>query len=161
MTDEIVPFWTDTHASSERSEYETPQTLFDQLNRRYHFRLDPCCTKTNCKCPTGFTREEDGLSRDWYPYLSIFMNPPYGRRITGKWVKKAYHESQNGCVVVCLLPARTDTIWFHEYVYPHGEITFIRGRLKFGGMRNKKGELINDPAPFPSMIVVFSPGEPE
>jgi site-specific DNA-methyltransferase (adenine-specific) len=157
MTDNDKPeFWTDTHASSERSEYITPQPFYDQLNKRYHFRLDPCCTKENCKCPNGFTPVENGLRQDWYPYHSVFMNPPYGRTITGKWVKKAYQESQKGCIVVCLLPARTDTAWFHDYVYPSGEIVFIRGRLKFGGMRNKKGELISDPAPFPSMIVVFS-----
>ena len=77
---------------------------------------------------------------------TVWLNPPYGRGI-GKWVQKAYEEAQKpGTVVVCLLPARTDTAWFHDYCRK-GKITFIRGRLKFGGSKNS--------APFPSMVVEF------
>ena len=133
------------HFSSKSHEWETPQSFYDKLNEKYNFQLDPCCTVDNCKCPIGFTHENDGLLQDWFPYESVFMNPPYGREII-KWVKKAYDESQKGCVVVCLLPARTDTRWFHDYCVK-GEIEFIRGRLKFGGQKNS--------APFPSMVVVF------
>jgi site-specific DNA-methyltransferase (adenine-specific) len=76
------------------------------------------------------------------------MNPPYGREI-GQWVKKAYNESRNGATVVCLLPARTDTAWWHDYVLPMATVTFIRGRLKFGDSKNS--------APFPSAVAVFYP----
>ena len=81
----------------------------------------------------------------------VFCNPPYGR-VIGEWVKKAYQESkQPNTLVVMLLPARTDTRWFHDYIYGKAEIRFVKGRLKFGGCDN--------PAPFPSMIVIFKKTE--
>ena len=131
--------------SSNSSEWETPQDLFNELDGEFHFRLDPCATKENRKCRYHFNKETDGLSVSWFWAGSVFMNPSYGREI-GKWVKKAWEESQGGCTVVCLLPARTDTRWFHEYCLK-GEVRFIRGRIKFVGAKWN--------APFPSMIVIF------
>lgn len=131
--------------SSKTPEWSTPQELFDRLDQKYHFTLDPASTHENAKCKCHFTIEEDGLKQMWGGQ-NVFCNPPYGREI-GKWVKKGFEESQNpGTTVVMLLPARTDTKWFHDYC-KKGEIEFIKGRLKFGGCSNS--------APFPSMIVVF------
>ena len=121
--------------------WSTPQATFDALNSEFHFTLDPCATKENHKCDKFYTLEDDGLSKDWSGER-VFMNPPYGREI-GKWVKKL---SERGGVA--LLPARTDTRWFHDYIYGKSEIRFIKGRLKFGDGKN--------PAPFPSMIVILS-----
>ena len=133
--------------SSKTDEWETPQDLFDELNKEFQFDLDVCANGDNHKCKLWWNKEQDGLYQSWHKHAKTFwMNPPYGREI-GKWVKKAYEESQKGCTVVCLLPARTDTKWFHEYIYGKTEIRFIKGRLKFGGSKNS--------APFPSMIVIF------
>lgn len=131
--------------SSETDMWETPQWLFDELKEDFNFDLDVCATPENAKCEKYFTKEDDGLSQEWEGVC--WMNPPYGREI-GKWVKKA-HDSwkYNGATVVCLLPARTDTKWFHEYIYDRAFIRFIKGRLKFGDAKNN--------APFPSMLVVF------
>lgn len=131
--------------SSKTQEWSTPQELFDGLNAVYHFTLDAAATAENAKCKRFFTREQDGLSKNWGG-CSVFCNPPYGRGI-GAWVKKGYTEAQKpGTRVVMLLPARTDTAWFHDFCVK-GKITFLRGRLKFGGSAHN--------APFPSMIVVF------
>ncbi len=130
--------------SSKSNEWETPQELFDALNREFHFTLDPCSTDENAKCKKHFTIDDDGLSKDWSKDI-VFMNPPYGRKI-GKWVKKAYEESLNGTIVVCLIPARTDTAYWHDYVMK-GEIRFLRGRVKFSNSTIS--------APFPSAVVVF------
>ena len=133
--------------SSKTDEWETPQWLYDELNKEFKFKLDAACNHKNCKCDRGlFVERFDGLQEEWQREESIWLNPPYGKEI-GKWIKKAYKESQKGCTVVCLLPARTDTKWFHEYIYGKAEIRFIKGRLKFGGSKNS--------APFPSMIVIF------
>jgi len=129
--------------SSTTDLWETPQVLFDELNAKYHFTLDVCAIPENAKCEKFFTPEQDGLRQEWTGVC--WMNPPYGRQVSG-WVKKAYESSQKGATVVCLLPARTDTAWWHDYCMK-GEITFIRGRLKFGQAQNS--------APFPSAIVVF------
>ena len=128
--------------SSGSEEWETPQELFDELDREFHFGLDACASVVNAKCKFFYSKKEDGLTREWA--LSTFMNPPYGRQI-GKWIRKAYQESQKGSLVVCLLPARTDTKWFHDYCL-RGKIRFIKGRLYF----SNRGR-----APFPSMIVIF------
>jgi site-specific DNA-methyltransferase (adenine-specific) len=135
--------------TSHTPEWSTPQDLFDRLNAEFDFRLDPCATDDNHKCAVWCTRQQNGLSLAWSDYSSVFMNPPYGREI-GKWVRKAYEESQNGATVVCLLPARTDTAWWHDWCMK-GEVRFLRGRLRFGGSKNS--------APFPSAIVVFRPTE--
>lgn len=129
------------HFSSKTDIWATPQDLFDELNKQWNFTLDPCALPENAKCDRFYTPEDDGLSQNWNGH-TVFMNPPYGREI-GKWVKKAY---ESNCYAVCLLPARTDTKWFHDYCLK-GEIIFLKGRLKFGGAKHS--------APFPSMIVVF------
>jgi phage N-6-adenine-methyltransferase len=132
------------HFSSKSDLWSTPQDLFDRLNEKYQFDLDVCALPDNAKCPVYFTPVEDGLAQVWSGVC--WMNPPYGRQI-GLWVEKAFRSSLNGVTVVCLLPARTDTAWWHDYVM-RGDITFLRGRLKFGGHKNS--------APFPSAVVVFN-----
>lgn len=133
-----------TMFSSATSEWGTPQSLFDALNKKYQFTLDACATEENFKVSNYYTVEKDGLSQPWNG--RVYCNPPYGRTI-GKWVKKAY---ESACLTVMLLPARTDTRWFHDFIYhnDNAKIQFLRGRLKFNDGKN--------PAPFPSMIVVFN-----
>jgi phage N-6-adenine-methyltransferase len=133
----------DIHFSSKSNEWATPQDFFDKLNEEFHFTLDPCATKENTKCAKFYTQEDDGLAQSWDNEI-VFCNPPYGRQIK-HWVKKA-SEAMGG-VVVLLIPARTCTSYFHDYIYNKSEIRFIRGRLKFGGHTNA--------APFPSMVVIF------
>jgi len=133
--------------SSQTDLWETPQDLFDKLDAEFGFTLDVCALPENAKCRRYFTPEEDGLRQKWTG--TCWMNPPYGRQI-GLWVRKAFEAAQEGATVVCLLPARTDTRWWHEYVMRAAEIRFLRGRLRFGGARN--------PAPFPSVVVVFRKG---
>lgn len=134
--------------SSATPMWETPQYVFDELDDEFHFDLDVCAIPENAKCRNFYSPEEDGLLQKWEG--RCWMNPPYGREIT-KWIKKAYESVAFGdCeLVCCLLPARTDTIWWHEYCMK-GEIRFVRGRLKFGGSHNS--------APFPSAIVIFRKG---
>jgi phage N-6-adenine-methyltransferase len=131
--------------TSATCEWETPQAFFDKLNDEFGFDLDACATPENAKCLRYFTKEQDGLAHEWTG--RVWMNPPYGREI-GKWVRKAYEEARQGATVVCLLPARTDTAWWHDYC-AKGEVRFVRGRLKFGGSKNS--------APFPSAAVIFRP----
>lgn len=135
------------HFSSARSNWGTPQSFFDDCNRRFGpFELDVCASPENAKCELFFTEEVDGLAQNWGSAV-CWMNPPYGRQI-GQWMRKAYESSLRGATVVCLVPARTDTKWWHDYAMK-GEIEFIRGRLKFDGHKNC--------APFPSALVVFRP----
>ena len=133
--------------SSKTGEWETPQDLFDELDEQFRFTLDVCATHENTKVPDNFfTKLEDGLNQDWGGNI-CWMNPPYGRGID-KWIRKAFSASlKPNTKVVCLLPSRTDTKWFHSYC-AKGEIWFLKGRLKFGGAKNS--------APFPSMIVIFA-----
>ena len=138
---------TNTLFSSKKNTWETPQWLFDELNEEFHFTLDPCATIDNHKCERYFTEEENGLEQNWEGE-TVFCNPPYGNKETGLWTKKCYEESlKPNTTVVLLIPARTDRISFHDYIYGKAEIRFLKGRLKFGNS--------NTPAPFPSMIVVF------
>lgn len=134
--------------SSKTDLWETPQDLFDKLNNEFQFTLDVCATPENAKCDKFYTKESDGLKHPWKG--TVWCNPPYGRGI-GQWVRRALFASVSGSTVVMLLPARTDTKWFHDYIYKRNnvEIRLIRGRLKFGGSKNS--------APFPSMVVVFMP----
>jgi phage N-6-adenine-methyltransferase len=157
--------------SSENDEYSTPQDLYDKLNKEFNFTLDPCSTHKNAKCLKHYTKEDDGLLKDWNGEI-VFMNPPYSKSENAcgvnckkkscdkrgyhikqykpgqkDWIKKAYEEHKKGTIVVCLLPVRTDTNTFHNYIYNKAEIRFIKGRLKFGDSENS--------APFPSMIVVY------
>lgn len=131
--------------SSNTIEWETPQAFFDELNAEFQFTLDACATDSNAKTTLFITEACDGLSVSWTGV--VWMNPPYGKTI-GLWVRKAYEESRRGATVVCLLPARTDTKWWHEYCLK-GEIRFVRGRLRFGGAKNT--------APFPNAVVIFRP----
>ena len=134
---------TAVHFSSATDLWATPQPTFDALHAEFGFELDVCALPENAKCARYYTPEQDGLAQPWRG--KCWMNPPYGR-VIGKWVRKAYEAAQEGATVVCLLPARTDTAWFHDYC-KKGEIRFLRGRLKFGGSKNS--------APFPSMVVIF------
>ena len=132
---------TDVMFSSKTDMWATPQDFFDLLNAEFGFTCDVCATKENAKCERYFTPEQDGLKQEWTGVC--WCNPPYGRLI-GKWVQKA---AESKCTVVMLLPARTDTRWFHDYIYKKAEVRFLRGRLKFGGCQNA--------ALFPSMVVIF------
>lgn len=127
--------------SSQTDLWETPQDFFNKLNEEFCFETDVCALPENAKCKNFYSPEENGLSQNWGGIC--WCNPPYGRKI-GEWVKKA---SESKATVVMLLPARTDTKWFHEYIYGKAEIRFIKGRLKFGNSKNA--------APFPSMVVIF------
>lgn len=141
--------------SSGRDEWETPQEFFDELNKEFHFTLDPCATDQTAKCKHYYTKEQDGLSKDWSGE-TVFCNPPYSKKTKQNpgqevWIKKCWKESQNPeTTVVLLIPARTDTKAFHKYIYKKAEIRFLPGRLRFVADGVKKG-----PAPFPSMVVVF------
>ena len=132
--------------SSNSNEWETPQDLFEALDSIFHFDLDPCASRSNHKCRRYFTKKGNGLSKNWFG--SVFMNPPYGS-VIGHWIKKAYEESQRHDVevVVCLIPSRTDTRYWHDYVMKASEVWLIKGRIRFSG---------KDPAPFPSAVVVFN-----
>jgi phage N-6-adenine-methyltransferase len=134
--------------SSSTEEWPTPRSFFNNLNRRHRFTLDPCATPENATCPLYFTKEDDGLAQDWGTHR-VFCNPPYGRTI-GAWVRKCFDASQRGALVVLLVPARTDTRWFHDWVQGKAtEIRFIEGRLTFG--------TATWAAPFPSMVAVYTP----
>lgn len=133
----------ETLFSHKSDEWETPQALFDELNEEFHFERDVCATAYNTKCEWFYPPEEDGLSQDWGKQ-TVWCNPPYSD--IKSWCKKC---SEHNGIAVMLVPARTDTKWFHEYCYnkPDVEIRFIKGRLKFGNSKNS--------APFPSMLVIF------
>lgn len=141
---------TELHFKSGRQDWETPQELFDELDREFHFTMDCCASSSNTKVPGNyFTEEDDALTKEWRGV--VWMNPPYGAAAK-KWVRYAYEQAQAGnCAVVCLLAARTDTAMFHDYC-AKGEVRFLRGRLTFQGAPA--------PAPFPSMVVIFRPPIP-
>lgn len=139
------PRGTSVHFSSATDVWATPQSLFDELNAEFAFTLDVCALPENAKCDRYFTPETDGLTQAWTGVC--WMNPPYGRTI-GQWMRKAYESAQAGATVVALVPARTDTEWWHEWA-SKGEVRFIRGRLRFGAASTS--------APFPSAIVIFRP----
>lgn len=129
--------------SSKSDEWTTPQYLYDALNEEFNFTLDVCATASNHKMSNYYTQSDSGLQKQWHG--TCFMNPPYSE--VKLWIKKAWEEMENGVTTVALVPARTDTKWFHDYVYGQTEIRFIKGRLKFGDSKNS--------APFPSMVVIF------
>ena len=132
--------------SSNSNEWATPKDLFNDLNKKFSFTLDPCANDENHKCDKYYTIKEDGLKQEWEGEC-VFCNPPYGREIAN-WVKKCYEQHiKHNITVVMLLPARTDTSYFHNYIYHKSEIIFLRGRLHFSDGSN--------PAPFPSMIVIY------
>lgn len=132
--------------SSATDEWETPQWLFDALDREFGFTVDPCSTHENAKCDRHFTKAENGLLQNWGDEV-VWMNPPYGKDIE-QWMHKAYDSSRRGATVVCLVPARTDTGWWHRFAMK-GEIRLLKGRLRFGNAKNS--------APFPSAVIVFRP----
>jgi phage N-6-adenine-methyltransferase len=134
--------------SSLTPEWGTPQDFFDALNQEFCFTVDVCADSWNAKCDKYFTIADDGLSQPWDGV--VWMNPPYGREI-GKWMAKAVESWRGGgATVVCLVPARTDTAWWHDYAM-QGDIRFLRGRLKFVSVDGVKSS-----APFPSAVVVFA-----
>lgn len=134
--------------ASNTDEWATPANLFQELDEEFHFGIDVCATPENAKCENFFTKKEDGLKQNWGGHGTIWCNPPYGRQIKN-WVRKACETAKDGYTTVMLIPARTDTRWFHTYVYqkPNIEIRFIKGRLKYGNSKHN--------APFPSMILIF------
>lgn len=132
--------------SSATPEWATPQDFFDALDAEFGFTLDVCATDDNAKCSRYFTEADDGLAQEWEGVC--WMNPPYGRKI-GRWIEKAYQTAARGSTVVCLVPARTDTAWWHDFVMK-GEVRFVRGRLYFEHDGGK-----HDRAPFPSAVVIF------
>ena len=134
------------HFSSRTDLWATPQSFFVQLDAEFGFDLDVCALAENAKCARYYSPIENGLHQVWRGVC--WMNPPYGREI-GRWVEKAFESAQDGALVVCLVPARTDTNWWHTWVMRASEVRFIRGRLKFGNSKNS--------APFPSAVVVFRP----
>lgn len=135
----------DVMFSSKSDEWSTPQDVFDNLDAEFHFNLDPCCTHENRKCENHYTKEDNGLKHSWGGH-SVFCNPPYSN--IAEWVEKCYREgTKDNTTVVLLIPSRTDTKYFHNFIYNRAEIRFVKGRLKFGGHSNS--------APFPSMIVIF------
>lgn len=132
--------------SSAAVEWSTPRELFAELDAVFDFTLDPCASDGNATCARYFTKADDGLKQSW-DGERVFMNPPYGRDI-GKWMQKA---ASAKALVVCLVPARTDTRWWQDYVVDEKAfVHFVRGRLRFG---NAKAS-----APFPSAIVVYFAG---
>ena len=134
------------HFSTGNDEWETPWKLFNHLDNEFHFTLDPCATSENAKVKKYFTKEQNGLYRSWGGE-KVFMNPPYSR--LAKWMAKAFSAARDdGATVVCLVPSRTDTRWWHSYAMK-GEMWFIQGRLQFNHHKNS--------APFPSSIVIFRP----
>lgn len=133
------------HFSSANDVWATPQWLFDALDKEFGFTLDPCSDGENQKCVRHFTMRENGLLQSWGEDI-VFMNPPYSE--CADWMRKAYGAAQEGATVVCLVPARTDTDWWHRYAMK-GEIRLLRGRLKFGDAVNS--------APFPSAVIVLRP----
>lgn len=135
------------HFSSASETWGTPRDLFDELNAIFHFDLDACASASNAKCANYFSKEQDALAQPWKG--NVWLNPPYGRKI-GAFMRKAYEESRRGATVVCLVPSRTDTQWWHRFV-KQGQVISLRGRLRFEGATAS--------APFPSAIVIFWGGQ--
>ena len=133
--------------TSRSEEWPTPMTFFDTLNQEFGFTLDPCATSQNAKCRRYFTKQENGLDQDWGSHV-VFCNPPYGK-VMSQWARKCFEASLMGATVVLLAHSRTDTRWFHDWVYGKAcEIRFVKGRLKFGNAKTS--------APFPSLVSVYN-----
>lgn len=151
--DSVPHKWNSVHFSSLTVEHPTPQGLFDQFDREFHFVLDVAADDLNHKCAKYFTKDDNALIQDWLKASEgkpIWGNPPYDRKL-GRWLGKAYSESLRGCTIVYLLPVRSDNLWFHKYVTKAADVRFIQGRVIFEGSEHG--------APFPSMIVVFRPNQ--
>lgn len=143
---------TEVMFSKKSDEWTTPQDFFNKLHEEFNFEIDVAATEENSKCEIYIDRQQDALSTSWSISTepkTCWLNPPYS--MCKEFIKKAYEESLKGNTIVALVPSRTDTKWFHEYVYnkPNVEVRFVKGRLKFGNGKNS--------APFPSMIIIFKP----
>lgn len=139
----------ETAFKSDKQDWATPWPLFHQLDHEFHFTLDVCAMADNAKCPIYFSPDQDGLVQDWGTNV-CWCNPPYGPAV-GEWMAKAYRASLRGATVVCLVYARTDTQWFHRWVYGKAEIRFLEGRVRFIGAPNV--------APAPSLLAIFRPNQ--
>jgi site-specific DNA-methyltransferase (adenine-specific) len=134
---------------SRGSNWATPRELFDELNKEFHFTLDPAASEWNAKCKKYYTEKDDGLMQDWTKDV-VFLNPPYGK-VLNNWMKKAYESALGGATVVCLVPSATDTKWWHNYV-SSGEVRFLRGRPRFLTKEGNWQQTFS-----PSVIVIFDP----
>ena len=134
---------------STTDEWSTPSEVFDPLNEEFGFTLDVCADADNAKCGRFFDKDADGLTQVWSGVC--WMNPPYGRGID-RWIHKAWESARDGATVVCLIPSRTDTRWWHDYVTDAADVRFVKGRIYF-----ENPDRPRDRAPFPSAIVVFRP----
>ncbi len=144
--------------SSDYDAWTTPRPLYETLNSIFGFKLDPCCERKTAKCTTFFTREDDGLVQDWASIGNTFVNPPYGRALPA-WMIKCAGEAAKHVTVVALIPARTETAYWHNIVFPFATcVCFVRGRIKFGDSRSPEGGNVG--APFPSAIIIFGRCEP-
>lgn len=156
MTNSFVEYGGAAFSSLDMT-WRTPRLFWEELNKEFNFVLDACALKSSALVDNWYGPDHDDVSRrdalttDWVKDSdggNVFMNPPYGRQI-GKFVSKALNESLRGCCVVCLIPARTDTRWFHDFIFDtNAEVRFLRGRLKFNDGPNS--------APFPSAVVIFN-----
>lgn len=139
----------EVHFSSKTDNWATPLDFFQKIDEVFEFTTDVCASHDNHKCENYFTKGDDGLNKKWEGVC--WMNPPYGREIS-KWIEKAYVSGESGTTVVCLIPSRTDTAYMHKFIFSHAKyVGFVKGRLKFGGSKN--------PAPFPSLVAVFTKEE--
>lgn len=141
-----LPAYHQPGGQSANDDWETPPEVFGRYNHLYNFTLDVCATPANALANRYFSITDDGLAQNWAPER-CWMNPPYSD--VKPWMRKAWEESQAGALVVCLVPSRTGTAWFHDYAV-RGRLEFLRGRLKFGGAGF---------APFESLVVTFFPGD--
>lgn len=142
--------------TSNKQDWETPQKMFDELNEEFKFDLDAMANESNAKCMNYFSEETDSLKQDWSKFKSIFINPPYKSDIQTATIKKAYETSkEHGNTIVLLIPARTDTARWHDYIFGKAEVRFIRGRLTF----EVNGQPYKDPATFPSAVVIYRGGK--
>jgi phage N-6-adenine-methyltransferase len=138
---------------STKQDWTTPDELFESVSSEFDFTLDAAADSINTRCSKFFTVADDGLKQDWGEHC-VWLNPPYGES-GGKlsdWIKKAAHAAAKGATVVMLIPARTNTSWFHDICLRYGEVRFIRGRPKFGGAKHG--------LPQPLCFVIFRPRDP-
>lgn len=137
--------------TSNRDDWRTPSALYETLDQTFHFKLDAAASDQNHKAPIWFTKEQDALKQNWNVGGSVFCNPPYGKQI-GKWVEKAHNEARKGATIVMLLPARTETKWFHKHIFGCAKVIFCRGRIRF----EDENGIAKQNAPFPSCIVIYN-----
>lgn len=132
-----------------RQDWRTPRQLFNSLDREFHFGLDAAADESNTLCDHYLSREQNGLIASWAGHGAVWCNPPYGVKLS-QWIHKAHYENKkHDLTIVLLLPARTDTAWFHKIALKH-EIRFLPGRLKFDDRAGR--------APFGSMLLIMKDG---